>query len=118
MTNDIAKRLTLLHESKRPAPQPGACGQMMGMESYRIVATGDQLAVMLEAAEEIERLSVSLSEGSISRWILWAERKPVEGQLIAVRYSAGADVWDAFRVGDPRDLDDYHCWMPLPEAPK
>ena len=57
----LAKNLRLLWESKKLYPFGGSCGQTAGIESYRLLATGNQFFVMVEAADELDRLTDELA---------------------------------------------------------
>lgn len=52
---ELAQRLLSLLGSRVPHHSRGAFGQTVGQESWRITATGDQLAVLDEAAALIRR---------------------------------------------------------------
>lgn len=58
--NDIPQRLRELHGLSRLVPSIG--GQQCGLESYRILANGNTLEVLHEAAERIEALETALHE--------------------------------------------------------
>lgn len=75
----LAEELYAFHAAKKEMPSVG--GQMLGLESYRIVATGEAFSQILDAAaklcsqhEEIERLRELLnrleysSDGHIKRY--------------------------------------------------
>mgnify|MGYP000905601408 FL=1 len=59
MTDDLKQRLRELSASRKPY-STGAHGQMVGMESYRIVANGFALECIDEAADRIEQLEAAL----------------------------------------------------------
>ena len=59
MTDGLKQRLRELSASRKPYPT-GAHGQMVGMESYRIVANGFALECVDEAADRIEELERDL----------------------------------------------------------
>jgi len=61
MTDDLKQRLRELSASRKPYPT-GAHGQMVGMESYRIVANGFALECVDEAADRIEQLEKERDE--------------------------------------------------------
>jgi len=61
MTDDLKQRLRELSASRKPYPT-GAHGQMVGMESYRIVANGFALECVDEAADRIEQLESERDE--------------------------------------------------------
>jgi hypothetical protein len=122
--HELAHNLRLFHDSKKPFAQPGASGQMLGCETYRVVASGSQFNLLMEAADEIERLSRSLSEAS--RWIPVTERLPTDESRYAIVYRYKGRGHPKAFIGDFFD-GQFSCgvndteithWMPLPEAPK
>lgn len=48
----LAEALERLHSMRKPHPS-GSCGQTLGQESWRIVASGRDLACLLEAADAL-----------------------------------------------------------------
>lgn len=80
MASELVERLRALDGSRRPWHGPGAVGQTVGCESWRITATGNQLAVLEEAAAAIEQLT---REGDEARTRIAELRKA----LAAVRTS-------------------------------
>jgi hypothetical protein len=78
MTDDLKQRLRELSASRKPYPT-GAHGQMVGMESYRIVANGFALECIDEAADRIEELEATL----VSRDAEIAELVGVLGNVTA-----------------------------------
>ena len=61
MTDDLKQRLRELSTSRKPY-STGAHGQMVGMESYRIVANGFALECIDEAADRIEQIEAERDE--------------------------------------------------------
>lgn len=59
-SDEIVRELHALRESAKPFPS-GAGGQQCGMESYRIVASGNQLEVIYTAAARILALKAELA---------------------------------------------------------
>ncbi|MCC7461293.1 MAG: hypothetical protein IT480_02390 [Gammaproteobacteria bacterium] len=63
---DLIDRLRALDCSRTPYAGHGAVGQTLGNESWRIVATGSQLAALDEAAAMIERDGEKIAD--MTRW--------------------------------------------------
>jgi hypothetical protein len=51
--SELAHALRVLHGSKKRLLVPGACGQQMGQESYYIAGSGDQLEILMSAADAL-----------------------------------------------------------------
>ena len=58
--SDIVERLHELDGMRKPG-RSGVHGQQCGMETYTILATGNAFAVLLEVADELERLTAELA---------------------------------------------------------
>jgi hypothetical protein len=58
--SELGDRLRELHASKKPYPT-SAHGQMCGTESYRIVASGNSLNWMIEAADALDAMDVKMT---------------------------------------------------------
>lgn len=125
---ELAAELHRLHNVKRHVPSIG--GQQLGLEQYRIVASGQTWEVLIEAADALLRLSESQS-----RWINTDERTPDNEQTVlgywvacvgrdavfeSVKYFAkdapdSGEAWQS-AFGEDTDRPDY--WQPLPRSPK
>jgi hypothetical protein len=60
MVNALQRRLHELYYARTPYPMIG--GQMVGLESYRLVANGNAFYTLLEAADRIGALEAALRE--------------------------------------------------------
>jgi hypothetical protein len=88
MVNELQARLHSLYNGRTPI---GAVGpQMAGLERYRVIATGEQLYALLEAADRIGELEIKLrlTEGAFKNTRireLEAENARLNMEMVAYR---------------------------------
>lgn len=80
--DEVVRELHALRESAKPFPS-GAGGQQCGMESYRIVASGNQLEVIYTAAARIAALQAELAS-------VKAERDALDQKLWELKHPSAA----------------------------
>lgn len=80
----LAEELYAFHAAKKEMPSVG--GQMLGLERYRIVATGEAFSQILDAAAKLCRLH---AENERLREALGLAERLAEGRLAMVEQLTG-----------------------------
>ena len=72
----LQDELRRLHSAKKPYANGRAVGQQAGNESYMLIATGTTFGLLIEAADELDRLQAELAaakrdDADMRRWWRW-----------------------------------------------